>query len=127
MRPAQSFFSPAHRQRLPVTPSPPPPAQEHRMLPRDWPKPGPIDLHIHDLPHASASLEWWYVNAHLETTDGREVGIFAAFFRQVRGRNEHGELVYTHSVAWALSDPEHQRYSSKVAVDAGAVAFGLEK
>src|SRR5438067_437372 len=37
----------------------------------DWPGPGPIDLALHDLPHASASTEWWYVNAHVETEDGR--------------------------------------------------------
>jgi geranylgeranyl pyrophosphate synthase/predicted secreted hydrolase len=97
------------------------------MLPADWPQPGPIDLKVHDLPHASASLEWWYVNAHLETLEGRELGIFAAFFRQLRGRNQHGEPQYTHSVAWALSDAEAQSYVCKVAVDAEAAKLGLEK
>jgi geranylgeranyl pyrophosphate synthase/predicted secreted hydrolase len=104
----------------------PPPASELR-LPADWPRAGPIDLQVHDLPHSSASLEWWYVNAHLETLEGRELGIFAAFFRQARGRGERGELRYTHSVAWALSDPQDQRYVCKVAVDADAAALGLEK
>ena len=33
--------------------------------PADWPGPGPIDLDLHDLPHASSTMEWWYVNTHL--------------------------------------------------------------
>jgi hypothetical protein len=30
----------------------------------DWPKPGPLDLAIEDLPHCTASTEWWYYNSH---------------------------------------------------------------
>src|SRR6185436_19809655 len=128
MRPARSSAISTHRERLPLTArATPPPASESRALPADWPEPGPVDLEIHDLPHASSSLEWWYVNAHLETLEGNELGLFAAFFRQLCGRNEQGELQYTHSVAWALTDPESQRYFSKVAVDAAAAALGLEK
>src|SRR3954469_23501033 len=78
--------------------------------PSDWPTDGPIDLHVHDLPHASSALEWWYVNTQLETAAGRRYGIFAAFFRQVTGRNAAGMIEYGHSIAWALSDPENERY-----------------
>ena len=46
-----------------------------------WPAAGPIDLALHDLPHAAADTEWWYVNAHVRIADGRELGVFAAFFR----------------------------------------------
>ena len=31
----------------------------------DWPKAGPIDLALHDLPHASSTTEWWYFNGIL--------------------------------------------------------------
>src|SRR4051812_30408402 len=80
------------------------------VTPADWPAAGPIDLRVHDLPHASSVLEWWYVNTHLETMAGRKYGIFAAFFRQATGRNAAGAVEYAHSVAWALSDPEDARY-----------------
>lgn len=97
-------------------------------LPADWPGPGPIDLARHDLPHASSSLEWWYVNAHVETASGRELSLFAAFFRQARGRNGvTGEIEYAHSVTWAVSDPTARRYYPKAAVDAAAPALGLAK
>ena len=38
-----------------------------------WPAAGPIDLAVHDLPHAAADTEWWYVNTHVRTADGREL------------------------------------------------------
>jgi geranylgeranyl pyrophosphate synthase/predicted secreted hydrolase len=95
--------------------------------PKDWPGPGPIDLDVHDLPHASSTLEWWYVNTHLKTESGRELALFAAFFRQARGKNADGAWEYSHSVTWALSDPKGRRYQPKVAVDASAPALGLAK
>ena len=63
-----------------------------------------IDLGVHDRPHASSALEWWYVNAQLETAAGRRYGVFAAFFRQATGRTLSGETEYAHSLAWALTD-----------------------
>jgi geranylgeranyl pyrophosphate synthase/predicted secreted hydrolase len=96
--------------------------------PLDWPGPGPIDLNVQDLPHASSTLEWWYVNTHLRTESGRELSLFAAFFRQARGRNaESTAWEYSHSVTWALSDPAERRYYPKVAVDSSAPALGLAK
>ncbi|HRG91124.1 MAG TPA: lipocalin-like domain-containing protein, partial [Chitinophagales bacterium] len=47
----------------------------------DWPQPGPIDLKIHDLPHASSSTEWWYMHTHIKAKGGREFSLFASFFR----------------------------------------------
>jgi geranylgeranyl pyrophosphate synthase/predicted secreted hydrolase len=97
-------------------------------VPADWPGPGPIDLAIHDLPHASATLEWWYVNAHFRTTSGRDLSLFAAFFRQARAKNpETGAFDYVHSITWALCDPENGGYHPKVGVDSSAPAFGLAK
>ena len=73
--------------------------------PSDWPEQGPIDLRVHDLPHGSSSLEWWYVNCHLQTHDS-DLAVFAAFFRQAAGRDPvSGEVRHTHSVAWAVSLP----------------------
>ena len=95
--------------------------------PADWPGDGPIDLDVHDRPHASSVLEWWYVNAQLEMDGGRRVGIFAAFFRQATGRTVKGQVEYAHSIAWALSDPQNRRYVPVCAVDRAAVAFGLRK
>jgi geranylgeranyl pyrophosphate synthase/predicted secreted hydrolase len=106
----------------------PRPLDAKASVPEDWPGPGPIDLEVHDLPHASATLEWWYVNAHFRTTSGRDLSLFAAFFRQARGRNaETGEFEYVHSITWALCDPENGGYHPKVGVDASAPAFGLAK
>jgi geranylgeranyl pyrophosphate synthase/predicted secreted hydrolase len=96
-------------------------------VPADWPEPGAIDLTVQDLPHASSTLEWWYVNTHLTTESGRELSLFAAFFRQARGKSADGAWEYSHSVTWALSDPQAQRYYPKVAVDASAPALGLAK
>jgi len=97
-------------------------------VPLDWPAPGAIDLAIHDLPHASSTLEWWYLNSHFQTISGRDLSLFAAFFRHARGRNQTtGELEYVHSIAWAISDAERGRYHPKVAVDASAPEFGLAK
>lgn len=95
--------------------------------PPDWPAEGPIDLQVHDLPHASSTLEWWYVNTQLQTDAHGKLGIFAAFFRQAIGRTATGDIEYAHSVAWALSDPANKRYFPVCAVDQGAVAFGLKK
>lgn len=97
-------------------------------LPLDWPGPGPIDLSVHDLPHASSTLEWWYVNSHFETSAGRKLSLFAAFFRHALGVDPiKGDDAFTYSVTWAISDPEHQRYHATAAVDAGAAQFGLGK
>jgi geranylgeranyl pyrophosphate synthase/predicted secreted hydrolase len=72
----------------------------------DWPGyTGPIDLDIHDLPHASSHTEWWYINTHLELDDGRKVSAFFAFFRTVKSTDElTGEKTFGHALNWALTD-----------------------
>lgn len=96
--------------------------------PLDWPEPGPIDTRVHDAPHASASLEWWYVNSHVRSISGREFAVFAAFFREVCGEDPTThELRYAHSVSWAVCDLSRERYYPKVAVDAAAPGLGLAK
>jgi geranylgeranyl pyrophosphate synthase/predicted secreted hydrolase len=97
-------------------------------LPADWPGPGPIDLGVHDLPHGSSSLEWWYMNSHVVTTDGRHLSLFAAFFRQAKGRNKDtGAFDYAHSVTWAIVDVERKEYVTVSGVDPSAPAEGLKR
>jgi geranylgeranyl pyrophosphate synthase/predicted secreted hydrolase len=94
----------------------------------DWPGPGPIDLSIHDLPHASSATEWWYVNTHLVTVDKRELSLFAAFFRILKGKDERtGQPTWAHSCTWAISDASSKRYLATSRVDASAPKMGLER
>ena len=96
--------------------------------PADWPTSGPLDLRVHDLPHRSSLTEWWYVNAHLTTADGRALALFASFFRVASGRDEvTKELRYAHSVTWALSDLDAKRYYHDTVVDRDAPRMGKEK
>lgn len=96
--------------------------------PSDWPAEGPIDLALHDLPHASSTTEWWYVNSHFQTADGREFSVFAAFFQLLRRRDEvTGECEYGHSLTWAISDPAGERYFAESWVDHNAPEIGLER
>lgn len=96
-------------------------------FPADWPQPGPIDLATHDLPHASATTEWWYLNSHVTSSDGRDFSLFAAFFRIVSGTNADGSPQYAHSATWALTDVAAQEYYPRSFVDAAAPAIGLER
>lgn len=95
--------------------------------PDDWPHDGPIDLRVHDLPHASSTTEWWYVNTHLKTPAGRDFSLFAAFFRVVTKQHPDGRAEYAHSLTWALSDVQSQDYVPCSLVDAAAPKLGLEK
>ena len=93
----------------------------------DWPAPGPVDLALHDLPHASATTEWWYVNTHLTAADGRALSLFAAFFRIISGKRPDGTPEYAHSCTWALTDVAKGEYLARSFVDANAPAIGLER
>ncbi len=93
-----------------------------------WPRPGTIDLPLHDRPHAAADTEWWYVNTHVRTTDGRELSLFAAFFRIIDSRDQAtGAIAYAHSMTWALTDLERGRYLAESRVDGRAPELGLER
>jgi geranylgeranyl pyrophosphate synthase/predicted secreted hydrolase len=95
--------------------------------PADWPGSGAIDSEIHDRPHASSSLEWWYVNGHLNLSDGREISLFAAFFRQLVRVDDSGVPQHAHSVSWAFCEPASRSYKSSVVVDSSAPELGLMK
>ena len=93
-----------------------------------WPAAGRIDLGLHDLPHAAADTEWWYVNSHVRTADGRDLGVFAAFFRIISAVDEAtGAIEYAHSMTWAVSDLATGRYLGESRVDPRAPQLGLER
>jgi geranylgeranyl pyrophosphate synthase/predicted secreted hydrolase len=96
--------------------------------PADWPSDGAIDLTVHDLPHDSSTTEWWYFNAHIGLADGRELSMFASFFRIVKARDEQTKrLLHAGSVTWAISDASGRRYLSESRVDKEAAKLGLER
>ncbi|MGK7872798.1 MAG: polyprenyl synthetase family protein [Xenococcaceae cyanobacterium] len=85
--------------------------RRHSKLPFDWPEPDSLDLDIHDLPHRSSSTEWWYVNSHLPTKEGRCFSVFASFFRMRLDKSEWVEgREYCHSLVWGLIDLDNQDY-----------------
>src|SRR6266542_636019 len=97
-------------------------------FPADWPAPGPIDLSVHDLPHRSSATEWWYMNTHFKTADGRALSLFAAFFRIIKGRHPETKTVeYAHSMTWALSDADGKSYFADSRVDPAAPEMGLDR
>ncbi len=96
--------------------------------PADWPLPGDIDLDVQDLPHASATTEWWYQNCHLVTATGRKLSLFASFFRIVVGRDEQTkQRVHAHSLTWAIIDADSGKYHTVSKVDQDAPRLGLQK
>lgn len=97
-------------------------------FPADWPEPGELDLAVHDLPHRSSTTEWWYVNSHFETVEGRKFSVFAAFFQIARKRDKvTGKTEYSHSLTWAISDLEDEKYMAESWVDRHAPGIGLER
>ncbi len=81
-------------------------------LPSDWPG-EELDLAVHDRPHSSSMIEWWYFNAHLRGMDGHRFAMFASFFRCVVDfERETGEPKYGHILTWSLMDMEKKRYLS---------------
>lgn len=98
------------------------------VVPSDWPGDGDIDLCVHDLPHASSTTEWWYVNGHCTTIDGKRFSLFAAFFRQVKGYDPTTrEPQYAHSLTWALQDVDAEASHNVSRVDHCAAEEGLKR
>lgn len=55
---------------------------EFPLYKSDWPpKHKPLDLSVHDLPHKSSLIEWWYFHAHLTAPDGTPFCVFVALFQ----------------------------------------------
>ena len=73
----------------------------------DWPpRHQPLDLSVHDLPHASSLIEWWYFHAHLTSPhDGTPYCVFVALFQLKLG----GETL-SHVHASLLANGERHVY-----------------
>ena len=96
--------------------------------PADWPEDGPIDLSIHDLPHGSATTEWWYTNGHCVVEGNRRFSYFAAFFRKVQGYHPVTRAPrYAHSITWAIHDVDGKRSTFVSRVDQSAAREGLRR
>lgn len=96
------------------------------FFPADWPKDGPIDLKVHDLPHASSTTEWWYMNSHITAKGNRNFSLFASFFRRVIDYDKKTKApIYAHSVIWALSDLDNKKYKTVSLIDKRAPKLGL--
>jgi len=94
----------------------------------DWPADGAIDLDIHDRPHASSTIEWWYTNGHCIAEDKRRFAYFAAFFRKVIGYDAKTRAArYAHSLTWGIYDLAGQRSAFVSRVDQDAAAEGLRR
>ena len=90
----------------------------------DWPGEGTdIVLDIHDLPHASSNIEWWYCNGHLSDTKQQPYSVFASFFRTVdnyRSTSEH--VCYLHALTWGLVDVTNKIYYTSSLLDHPSIA-----
>lgn len=92
-----------------------------------WPGPGPIDLTVQDLPHDGATMEWWYVNCHVTTSDDRPFSMFAAFFRVDTSGEDDAERTFSHFLTWALVDPTKGAYYPRTLVDRRTPRIALEE
>jgi geranylgeranyl pyrophosphate synthase/predicted secreted hydrolase len=89
---------------------------------------GGVDLATEDLPHASSATEWWYINSHITLAGGREVSLFAAFFKIAKGRDETtGAPLFAHSCTRAITDVDGKAYLSDSRVDISAPEMGIER
>jgi len=100
--------------------------------PEDWPAEGAINLRVHDLPHKTSTIEWWYLNCHLATDEGRQFSVFASFFRRLLEYDEKNKRFnYGHSITWAVydekGDERREKYLPVSLVDKVTPKIGLEK
>lgn len=96
--------------------------------PVDWPGPGAVELSVHDLPHDSATTEWWYVNGHCVAHTGARFAYFAAFFRRVVGYDPVTRAPrYAHSLTWSLNDLDGRKSVYVSRVDKAAPSEGLRR
>jgi geranylgeranyl pyrophosphate synthase/predicted secreted hydrolase len=97
------------------------------FFPPDWPKEGPIDLNIHDLPHHSSTTEWWYMHSHIEARE-RNFSLFASFFKSAYGYDKKTKApLFGYSVIWAISDLDQKKYHTISLVDKKAPQIGIER
>ena len=85
----------------------------------DWPvENADIALDIHDLPHASSNIEWWYCNSHLTDSKNNSYAVFASFFRTVDNSSSTSEQIrHFHALTWAIIDIQNRHYYFSSSVD----------
>ena len=74
---------------------------EYPVYKEDWPKVGDaaLDLAVHDLPHDTSKIEWWYFHAHLTGSDVHRTkysvfgAVFSTVFDGVTLHHGHASLV----------------------------------
>ncbi len=94
---------------------------------RHWPQSAELNLEIHDCPHPRSTIEWWYVNGHLNSAEGKAYSFFASFFRLAIGQDPLTQAYrFAYSLTWGLVDVEGQRYFPHSLVDPSAPEVGLE-
>ena len=75
----------------------------------DWPpRHKELDLALHDLPHASSLIEWWYFHAHLTASDGTPYCIFVALFQLKLG----GETLSHVHASLLINGERHVYYTA---------------
>ncbi|MCY0960407.1 polyprenyl synthetase family protein [Streptomyces sp. H27-H5] len=75
-----------------------------------------------DHPDDTVGMEWWYVNFHAETAEGRPFSGFAAFFR-VGEASAHGGVEHSHTLAAGWCDPRTGRYQQLTQLDGANLAL----
>lgn len=102
-------------------------AQTSQETIKNWPNPNFIDLNIHDLPHDYSSIEWWYQNAHLKGSNGKNYSFFSSFFRLAIGKKENSnDFNFAHSLTWAFIDETDKKYWPVSFLSSSAPYVGLK-
>lgn len=96
----------------------------NQRIAADWPDDGPIDLEMHDCPHASSSIEWWYVNGHFTVGNEQGWSVFAAFFRARISDQE--TIEYGHSLVCGLVDQSNNVVHTATYLDPRTPAEGIK-
>ena len=117
------FTGVGHRRDVRVPDSP-----SRFVRPPDWPQSSQVDLAVHDLPHESSTLEWWYVNAHVVGVNDVSYSLFASFFRRaIKTNEETGGYEYLYALTWSLIDADAHRYLSESLVDRRSIGWSLDR
>lgn len=93
----------------------------------DWPNDDEeISLDIHDLPHRSSNIEWWYCHGHLTDCNSQPYAIFASFFRTFDDhRSTFEQYHYLHALVWGIIDIKNQIYYSSSYLDRTSIDRSL--
>ena len=93
----------------------------------DWPNVDEeISIDIHDLPHRSSNIEWWYCHCHLTGSNNQPYAIFASFFRTFDNhRSTPEQHQYLYALIWGIVDIKNQNYYSSSQLDRSSIERSL--